>query len=835
MASHEVTHTRSHIYPILAATYSAINLAATQLVQQRRSIPPSPAQPSPAQPSPAQPSPAQPSPAQPSPAQPSPAQPSPAQPSPAQPSPAQPSPAQPSPAQPSPAQPSPAQPSPAQPSPAQPSPAQPSPAQPSPAQPSPAQPSPAQPSPAQPSPAQPSPAQPSPAQPNPTLLSHPALPTEVRTKEVPPHWRMGYVAWCEQVGGQEDHKAFHTPRLSRATIMASLLMKPQLGLSSLRTPRAVPNLAPRVVRVSAAGPYKSPLTGSSSELPRPFLAPSPQPVAEIVPSVAPQAASSGDAAPVKKYFGFEALTWAKIIPLGLMFFCILFNYTILRDTKDVLVVTAPGSGAEIIPFLKTWVNLPMAIGFTIGYAKLANVLSSEALFYACIIPFIIFFGSFAAFMYPLRDMLHPTGKLAVVQHAAPPRPPPTHTQACSSDVTDVVVANDGPENSCPPVCAAWCENLLESAGARFAGPIAIIRNWTFCLFYVMAELWGSVVVSVLFWGFANQITTVEEASQFYPLFGLGANVALIFSGQAVKYFSLVRANLPPGVDGWAISLNGLMGMVVIGGALITAIYWGLQRKVVPQIKSLREKKKKVKAKMSVGESFAFLAASPYIRDLALLVVSYGISINLVEVTWKSKIKAQFPNPNEYSAFMGEFSTATGIVTFAMMLLSRVIFKKFGWGVAALITPVMLLLTGLIFFSLVLFSDSVKPWLASLGLTPLYAAVLVGAAQNIFSKSSKYSLFDPCKEMAYIPLEDEVKTKGKAAIDVICNPLGKSGGALIQQFMIIGFGSLAASTPYLGGILLAIVLVWIGAAASLNKQFTALQQETGNTMEGMKEA
>jgi len=33
------------------------------------------------------------------------------------------------------------------------------------------------------------------------------------------------------------------------------------------------------------------------------------------------------------------------------------------------VVTAPGSGAEIIPFLKTWVNLPMAIGFTVLYAK----------------------------------------------------------------------------------------------------------------------------------------------------------------------------------------------------------------------------------------------------------------------------------------------------------------------------------------------------------------------------------------------------------------------------------------------------------------------------------
>ena len=29
------------------------------------------------------------------------------------------------------------------------------------------------------------------------------------------------------------------------------------------------------------------------------------------------------------------------------------------------------------------------------------------------------------------------------------------------------------------------------------------------------------------------------------------------------------------------------------------------------------------------------------------------------MTWKSKIKQQFPNPNDYSSFMGDFSTATG--------------------------------------------------------------------------------------------------------------------------------------------------------------------------------
>lgn len=70
----------------------------------------------------------------------------------------------------------------------------------------------------------------------------------------------------------------------------------------------------------------------------------------------------------------------------------------------------------------------------------------------------------------------------------------------------------------------------------------------------------------------------------------------------------------------------------------------------------------------------------------------------------------------------------------------------------------------------------------------------------------------------------MQVKGKAAIDVVCNPLGKSGGALIQQFMILSFGSLANSTPYLGMILLVIVTAWLAAAKSLEGQFNALRSE-----------
>ena len=39
----------------------------------------------------------------------------------------------------------------------------------------------------------------------------------------------------------------------------------------------------------------------------------------------------------------------------------------------------------------------------------------------------------------------------------------------------------------------------------------MIEYWTFSLFYCAAELWGSVVISVLFWSLANEVCTVNEA------------------------------------------------------------------------------------------------------------------------------------------------------------------------------------------------------------------------------------------------------------------------------------------------------------------------------------
>jgi AAA family ATP:ADP antiporter len=218
-------------------------------------------------------------------------------------------------------------------------------------------------------------------------------------------------------------------------------------------------------------------------------------------------------------------------------------------------------------------------------------------------------------------------------------------------------------------------------------------------------------------------------------------------------------------------------------------------------------------KLGLKESFMYLVRSPYLGCICLMVIGYGMSINLIEVVWKSQLKLQFPNENDYSTFMGKFSASTGIVTFITFTIGSNVIRRLGWKIASLLTPLMILITGGLFFIFVVFRDFVEAT-NMLPITVLWGAVLLGAAQNVLSKATKYALFDPTKEMSYIPLDQESKIKGKAAIDVVGARLGKSGGGLILQFILM-FGAIMDVVPILFIFVSIIVFAWIQAALKLS--------------------
>jgi AAA family ATP:ADP antiporter len=466
----------------------------------------------------------------------------------------------------------------------------------------------------------------------------------------------------------------------------------------------------------------------------------------------------------------------KFLPMSIMMGLILFNYSVLRATKDGMFITA--SGAEAISFLKVWGVLPAAMLMMVFYSKMAGIMSKPKIFYSFTGFFVLFFVAFALFLYPNHQALHPS------QEAV---------------------------------------QAMQESFPRFRFLIAIYGSWTYALFYIMAEMWGSMFVSLLFWQFANDVTKVTESRRFYAMFGLISNFFVVFAGIMIEKLSDIRDTVPAGVDPWQVSLNNIVGAVVISAMLMVALYWFLQTHVLTDKRffdATEIKVKKKKAKLSMTDGLKLVFTSPYIGLIAILVISYGMSINLIEATWKASLKELNPDPNAYTRVMGGVLKYMGMVTIFCMLVGANILRMFSWFTSAVITPAIMGITGTLFFAFIIFGEYFNSVTEFLAMTPILVISLLGTIQNVFSKSVKYALFDPTKEMAYIPLDSNLKTRGKAAVDVVGGRLGKSGGALIQQilFIVTAAGSQMEIAPYLAVITIGIFVMWIMAVSVLSGRF-----------------
>lgn len=362
--------------------------------------------------------------------------------------------------------------------------------------------------------------------------------------------------------------------------------------------------------------------------------------------------------------------------------------------------------------------------------------------------------------------------------------------------------------------------------AGFKGLIAIFRNWTFTIFYVMCELWSTAIMTVLFWGFVNEVVSVKEAKRYYGLLMIGANASSILSGQLSVWLSDITFNpaVPYGVSRWDQSVLYLNCTIIGCGILAIAIFRWLNKHVIQSSDTTNPAHQEPeKVKMSMRKNFSYLAKSKYLVCIAAIVITYNIAINLVEVVWKNQINALYPDPSDFQAYMGQVTTAVGIVaTFAAIFITGNIIRRFSWTTSALIPPAIMLITGIGFFAFILFHNTGLQAIAGLaGLTPVAFGLLIGSLQNIFSRASKYTFFDATKEIAFIPLSNESKLKGKAAIDGVGSRLGKSGGSVIHQGLLLFFTTVSASTPYVAVIFLAVLLLWILSVFSLGKQFDEL--------------
>lgn len=473
----------------------------------------------------------------------------------------------------------------------------------------------------------------------------------------------------------------------------------------------------------------------------------------------------------------------KLLPMTLMMFLICFNYSALRTMKDALII--PLAGAEVLPFIKVWAILPLAVLVTLIYALLSQKLSQERVFYYMTGGFLLFYALFAFVLYPLREQLHPHDT------------------------------------------ANYLEEVLPSG---FRGMISMFRYWSFTLFYVMSELWSSNIMTVLFWGFANEITRVSEAQRFYSVLSIASNFAAIAAGLLSTLVSegipgAAYLNLLIGQDSWEQSMKIVVLMAVASGILTMMIFRWMNKNVLndPSYSEVGQiKKGEKKERSSFMESLSYILNSRYLLCIAVIVVAYNLVINLVEIVWKDQLKILYPSSTDYSNNLNILLILQGVISTLLALMIPLLIERFGWTKTAAITPIVMLVTSMGFFGFLFFRESIGGLAMLLtGMAPLSIAVFFGSLQNALSKATKYSLFDTTKEMVYIPLSSEAKFEGKAAIDGVGSRLGKSGGSLIQQGLLMVLTTVTACAPYFAAILAAVILLWILSLRSLGKQFNEL--------------
>ena len=487
-----------------------------------------------------------------------------------------------------------------------------------------------------------------------------------------------------------------------------------------------------------------------------------------------------------RLFPIHAFEFPKFFSLNIMHIFVIFNFWLVHNMKDTLIVASSQSGAEAISFIKMWAVFPASILFVMLYTWLSNHLSQRTLFYSILSTFLGFYAIFTLFLYPNRAFLH---------------------------ISSENLAN------------------LRNTFPHLRWFFPMVGYWTYTLFYVFSELWAAIVLTLLFWQFANQITPVEQAKRFYMMIGTFSAFGMAAAGFVTKYLNTHFAR-------WDDILTSTVSIVVLNCVIIMWLYHWINKRIVkkdqqyifPDAQTPEERttdNPSQELKLSLWASLKHIVRSNYLLYIAVLAISYNISINFVEITWKSQLNKVYETKQAFNSFMGDFNLWLSIAMFITGIIGVNVVRKFTWKTSAMLTPIIFLITGSLFFILAIYGETCFAFFG-LGASAVLVACWIGLIQNLSARCAKFSFFNTTREMAYIPLDAELKVKGKAAIDVLSGRIGKLGGAAIQQslLILIPFSSQLTIAPYLAIATALIIVAWIWAVQKLSVRFHALTTARG---------
>jgi AAA family ATP:ADP antiporter len=402
---------------------------------------------------------------------------------------------------------------------------------------------------------------------------------------------------------------------------------------------------------------------------------------------------------------------------------------------------------------------------------MTNIYPTRTLFYIILVPYLAFYFIFGFILYPSRNFLHSLS--------------------------------------------------FRSNHQGISYVLNLFRYWTFSLYFIVSELWASTGVPLLFWSCANEVYEFDQAKRIYPLMSFIGNFGPVFAGLTMSIVSnFVSKFTKDDEKAFETSLKILTLCITAAGGIVSYLHYKIRAitdkeranqslstpwtasaedPTITQQGSPQEAPKS--PRLTLKDSILTLTSSEYLINIAIMVISYCLTFEFSELIWKAAVRSAFPQKNDYLKFMGNYGMFVGTAAFLMMFITTDFLTKFGWKTTALITPLIMTTFASIFFYCLLGKGIQSK-------STLLIAVYAGLLNSVLAKATRYAAFDPIKEMAYIQLPSNIRLKGKAAIDVLGARIGKSGGALIQQLLVLWFGNLFNGAGIVAVLFYLTIAVWI---------------------------
>ncbi|KAK6090544.1 hypothetical protein P3W45_000267 [Vairimorpha bombi] len=500
------------------------------------------------------------------------------------------------------------------------------------------------------------------------------------------------------------------------------------------------------------------------------------------------------------YFKVARVEFPKFFLLGGMFGLINFIYSFMRILKDLFVMVRQDQNS--IMFMKIFYILPISMASVVLIQWLMQTKSVSKIFNIFLITFTaFFFGLGCVFMF--EEQLMPSRFL----------------------FRDM-----------------FSDKKASVKGTSIFKYFFITANEpvSTCIF-IVAEMWGSLLMAYLFMSFLNESCTVRQFTRFLPPFYIIANLALLSSGIASEQFREFRKGFNYEQNQTLYSTVFILLAVMCLVLMYMKYYFEEKIMKNPVFIPSNAMKKKQKVNLGFAEGISIMKKSKLLMSLCIIVFFYNVSFNMIESIYKAGIKSASKSLGlEVGDYSTKFNTidqyivSLSVITLNLSAFSALV-ESSGWITMGLLTPLLVLFATILVIGASIYNSGIEklafPWISSIFKGMPYIYKIENWGGMIFLaliKVMKYSAFDICKEKMGMRIDPSHRARFKSVYDGIFNKLGKSIGSLygLGVLVVLDTDNVRKGAPITLGIIIILVYIWIRAILYLGSSYeTSIKNNT----------